>query len=327
MKISNNLKTGITAGSQIQLNPLQPNIPLTDPFASTAQKKLEDELSKIDSQFDLYGVNAYELPKSIDYTEMSYTPLTDGEIKKYSEDLLTEYKLSNIKQINESAANNAASLTTSKGSAETAAQKKQAEIESIYSSAKQDSSNDALRRGLARSSIVINKLNALESAKAQAKADTAQSLFDSIAEIDDKISGLEAKRLDALNEFDILYAAKLGAEIEKQKEERQGRLDEVIKYNNSLKSSNADYGLDYAKTDSALNNDLYEKNADIAQNDLISKIQQTVYEQKYTVVSEYLYNMTATDALKDLEDRKSFYLEQLGKAGYDKMLVEQKSRK
>ena len=328
MKINNNILTGITPVSQIQLNPVNPLKPeIISPYATTARDRLEEELKKIDGQFDLYGKNPYDLPKSPGYTELPYTPLTDEEIRQYALDNLAEYKLAGAKQINDSASRSAADLAASKTGLEAAAQKKQQDIDALYEAAKKDSSNDALRRGLARSSIIINKLNALESGKAQAKTDVVQSLFDNITQIDGKLNELETKRLDALDEFDIVYAAKLGKEIEKLKEERQSRMDDVIKYNNALKSEEAKYGLDYAKTDSALDKDAFNRNAEVAEKDLLAKIQQTVYEQKYSVISEYLYNMKPVDAIKDLEDNKSFYLEQLGKSGYDKMLLEQRSRK
>lgn len=330
MKISNGIigLSPLSQISQIRLDPANALTPeVLSPFATTARNKLEEELKKIDGQFDLYGKNVYDLPKSVGYEELSYTPLTDDEIRQYAAAALAEYKLAGAKQIKDSAERNAADLAASKSGLETAAQKKQQEIDAVYDSAKQSSSNDALKRGLARSSIIINKLGALENGKAQAKTDTAQSLFDGIAEIDGKLNRLETEKLDALDEFDIVYAAKLSQEIQKLNEERQKRMDDVIKYNNELKAAEAKYGLDYAKTDSALDQDAYSRNAEIAEKDLLSKMQQSVYEQKYGVVSEYLYNMKPADAVKDLEDNKSFYLEQLGKGGYEKALLEQRSRK
>ena len=328
MKISNNLKTGISAGSQIQLNPIKQLTPeILSPFATTPEKRLEDELKKIDSQFDLYGKNPYGLPQNVGYTELSYKPLTDDEIRQYASDSMAEYKLSAAKQINDSASRAAADLAASRIGLETAAKQKQQEIDAYYNTAKQDSSNDALRRGLARSSIIINKLDALENNKAQAKTDVTQSLFDGIAQIDARLNALETQRLDALDEFDIVYAAKLGQEIAKLQEERQKRLDEVVRYNNSLKADEAKYGLDYAKTDSALDKDVYSRTAEIADKDLITKIQRAIQSEKQDVINSYLYAMTAGDAVKELEARKNFYLEHLGKAAYDRMLVEHKGRK
>ena len=187
--------------------------------------------------------------------------------------------------------------------------------------------NDALRRGLARSSIIVNKLNALENSKAQAKSDAASGLFDSINQIDNKLNELETARLNALDEFDIVYAAKIGAEIQKLNAERQARLDDVIKYNNTLKAYEAQYGLDYAKTDSALDKDIFNQNSAIAEKDLLAKIQQTIYEQKYAIVSSYLNDMKPGDAVSNLTDKKDYYIAQLGKSGYDKLLAEQKTRK
>ena len=314
--------------SQIKLNPVSALTPeLLSPFATTPQKRLEDELKKIDEQFDLFKTNAYNLQKDVGYTPLNYTPLTDGEIKQYASDSLAEYRLMNLKQINDSASRTAADMVASKSGLETAAGKKQQEIDAHYDAAKQDSSNDALRRGLARSSVIINKLNALENNKAQAKTDVSQNLFDSISQIDGKLAELETARLNALDDFDIVYAAKLGAEIQKLTGERQDRLDQVVQYNNALKAAEAQYGLDYAKTDSSLNKDVFNQSAAIAENDLIAKIQESVYDQKYGAVSSYLSGMSASDAVKDLTDRKDFYVAQLGKNNYEKMLAEQRARK
>jgi len=79
MKLNNSINTGI--GSQIKLNPVNSLTPeLLSPFATTPQKRLEDELKKVDEQFDLYKTNAYNLQKDIGYTPLNYTPLTDDEI-------------------------------------------------------------------------------------------------------------------------------------------------------------------------------------------------------------------------------------------------------
>ena len=60
---------------------------------------------------------------------------------------------------------------------------------------------------------------------------------------------------------------------------------------------------------------------------MINKINRIVQSEKQDVISAYLYAMTPDSAVKDLEARKDFYMEHLGKAAYDKMVVEHKGRR
>ena len=322
MKLSTN--SGIP--SQIKLSTPSVAHEILSPFAAAPQNKLAEELKKVDSQYTLSGTNGYNLPQSVGYTPLDYKPLTDDEIKRYAADTLAEYRLMSLNQINDGAARTAADLAASKTGLETAASKKRQEIDAYYDAAKQAGSNDALRRGLARSSVIVNKLNALENNKAQAKTDVAASLFDSIHQIDNKLNELETARLNALDGFDIVYAAKLGAEIQKLGAERQARLDDVIKYNNTLKSGEAQYGLDYAKTDSALNKDLYNQNADIVKNDLLNEMRKMIQKEKYSIVLEYLNGMSKSDAQNNLKSNEAFYKEQLGADYYNNLTVIQNRR-
>jgi hypothetical protein len=127
-----------------------------------------------------------------------------------------------------------AKIAADKRNAETAAQKLQETAAEAYARAREASGYDSLKRGLARSSIAVNKIAELDGGEARERVRIADELARGVAELDGEITALDVKRQIALNDFIVAYAAKLTAAINDLKTERDARRAEALKYNNTL---------------------------------------------------------------------------------------------
>jgi hypothetical protein len=80
------------------------------------------------------------------------------------------------------------------------------EIEDLYSSLKNNAEKYALKRGLARSSIITERLSEYDKNHAGSASEITLSYDKSIAEINDQIDGLESEKEKSLDELNLSYA-------------------------------------------------------------------------------------------------------------------------
>lgn len=263
---------------------------------------------------------------SLNLEELKYTPETDAELSKKAENSLKDYYLKAINEINDEVTRAQKDLDEYKSGLSAAAQQQKEYLDNAYTEAKKNVSDDALKRGLARSSIVVNKISALEDSKASEVSGVAAQLFDSVAKIDYDLAALESQREKALADFDISYAAKLENEIDELKEARQARYDEVVKYNNDLKKEQAKYELDYAKADAALDDALYERMKESIEGGLNEKQAAAVLSRKTDEIGSYLNGLDKSSAVRFLEENKDFFVGEIGVRQYENLYSQQQRR-
>ena len=113
------------------------------------------------------------------------------------------------------------------------------QIETAFGQAQRNADNDALRRGLARSSIAHNRSADIQTAGAEARRDAVAQNLDNLAQIDNQLDGLTAKRERALNDFDIAHAARLTQEINNLTDARTRANNEAMAFNNRAAADEA----------------------------------------------------------------------------------------
>lgn len=174
------------------------------------------------------------LPDVPSYTRMEYEAPDDDALKARAEEGLAAYKAQGEqgidREIEAMRKQYEAQTAAAKESHEQAAR----ETEESYAAAKEDVNNDMLKRGLARSSVAANKQAQISQSEAKAKSDLAAAYEREVRELGEKINALGVQREQALNDFDLSYATKLSARIDELKKERDDKMSEVLKYNNSL---------------------------------------------------------------------------------------------
>lgn len=168
------------------------------------------------------------------YERFEYDSPSDEEIRKSAEDELQGYLDSNERAIRNEYAEREKDLNKSKESSKALYDESSEKLKDAYETASEALGNDALKRGLARSSIALNG----QLAASKAYGDSVASLVDEydrkIADIDRELDSLGSELSSALDSFRIDYAAKLTSRINELKAEREKSEREAIEYNNKL---------------------------------------------------------------------------------------------
>lgn len=208
-------------------------------------KSINDYLNDVEKK---YG---YERPQVVkpDYQEMSYAGKTDSEIEnlvkaKIQSDF--DSKKNELDYKNQTAING---VDSQLNSAVFKRDKLISDIESMFDKKKQDISDESLKRGLARSSIVLSGIADSENDRISTKADVmndySQRLLDLEAEKNSLSEKLEADKKSLEDDF----SNKFLLEVEKEIANREKELQKVTDYNNSIKDKLSEYEERQAKLD------------------------------------------------------------------------------
>ena len=195
-------------------------------------------------------------------------------------------------------------------------------VEGKYENAKENAKNDAIKRGLARSSIVVNTLSNLDAKKLSSLSELENSKNEKIEALNAQKSTLEQEKQNALNSFNLTYAIKLQDEIDSITSEIEKNRQSVIKYNNEIEQLQA-------KWEKQRQDDEYDKTTNLAK--LVSQYGTSVFDilkrnEKYAIASEYFAGLSKEDAINEITNN-SEYKTALGTANYNKLLEEINARK
>ena len=251
-------------------------------------------------------------PNDLTLERKTFEGKSDDEIKDEAQRSLKEYKDTGIADIEKSYSDKKTALDENIHDTKTQGESKKQETVDLYSSLKDDAKQDAVKRGLARSSIVINVLDAFN-----------QNMIDEYNKINEEISSkiqnlttqktlLDEQKQNALNSFDISYALKLSNKIDEINEKLSEQQQKVIEYNNQIAEKEAEYKS--KQTDKTLT---YAKYIQSYGKDGINVLKQ---DEKFTLAKNYLDGLTKEEALSELENNKVFASE-LGPSNYTKLKV------
>lgn len=199
---------------------------------SQDKEKLEKELGELSKLASSAVSEAVRKEYGAEYLKPDET--TDEELLKRAEES-TKQKIASEKDelvrdnekavgaLNEKAENENKNLAEAKKN-----------IEERYDSAKKIASDDALKRGLGRSSIIVNLLKEYDADKLKTIDEKDQKYGDELKKINDKITELNAELKSSLDKADMREAFEINERLTKLKSERDNANEKVIKYNNSL---------------------------------------------------------------------------------------------
>ena len=264
--------------------------------------KIKDELEKIDSQYTLPPVKDIKLPQ-LELEKLEYKPLSDQEIEELAKNSLAEYYTKTSRAIEQDTQNQQKNLDDYKKELYDALSQKEQNIIESFDQAKKDVASQALKRGLARSSIALGMEKELDAQKAREIAQARNSYIEQAARIDYQIADLETKKQAALNDLDITYAAKLAIEIDDLKRERAEKIKEVQKYNNELAKYQAEYEIDRLKAEQDLTLGQYDilKKKTEGLDALEKELEAQKQQKKFEYILDYLSQMPKKEAIKTAE--------------------------
>lgn len=285
--------------------------------AASSDKKTKDDLLKeladLDEKFKndplLFDIS---MPENLGLTKMEYDALTDEQIEELA-------KVQNQTMLNDEKVkleNELKKLTNDLLNQKEGIQKNSEEIsksiDDIYSERKSEAEKDALKRGLARSSIITGKIEEFDKNRVSDKVKLETDVVNSISKIDQTILTLESEKDLALENFNITHAAELLKKINALKTERANKINEVLKYNNEIAEKEAKY----QKEKESTLFDMEQKRKSEVTNE---KLLDYLYSEKAKMVKTYFDTMAPSEVLRQIGEDSSLK-EHLG--GYYNYIVQ-----
>ena len=154
--------------------------------------KLLDQIANINKSFA--NASDTKVNGSVSFDKLEQVTKSDDELLKEAENSLYDYKKSSVDKIEEDAASQKKALVENINTLKSQAEESKSSIAKAYDNARQATSDDALKRGLARSSIVINNLDALTNEEIDAYTTLDKEISDKVNAINFEISALDAQK-------------------------------------------------------------------------------------------------------------------------------------
>ncbi len=281
------------------------------------RKKLQDEIAEIEAAAGGSPV-ATKLP-DVKLEETVYNAPTDEQLAQAAKDKLAEYKAQGIAAVESESRNEKEELVGRRDTYESDMQGSLDALKSSYDDAAERIDNDVIKRGLARSSVAVTTKGELENEYLD-KADRIRSEYGKqIVALDSEISAIGTKLKQALDDFNIAYAAKLNETLAALKSEREKKIDDALKYNNEIRYKQAELDAKKAETESKLySNSLaqLEKFYSITPGGLEKR--DAMYQSIYDKMDAYLGSMSSTDAKAEIRNH-TFYSQHLSDALFYKL--------
>ena len=255
------------------------------------KRKLIKELQALDDTLTGKDAGLKETP---DFTKKTYEGMTDEEIEK-SARAQAEYEREAAEmELDRDTKEREQTLLQKENEAKEQEQARIRALEEAYGEAKKSAENEALRRGLARSSIALEQQQEYEQGKIKDVYAVREQTLKALSSLSQELSTLREEKARAVASLDLKLAADVSAKIDALKKERDSRLEEVLEYNNTLAEKAADYENDRAQTDLA-----YRKYYDSTQAQT-GPASTKVREQKIQAAIAYYDAMDKKDAFSEL---------------------------
>lgn len=296
---------------------------------TVALDELEQKFNQVDSKFNFTtGVNPEDYQSSLDLQKQSFEGLTEEQIKKQAEDSLHDYSNESKEKIENDYTSKKEAYETSLANLSESTSESKENLSEAYNQAKTDASNDAIKRGLARSSIIVNKLAKYDESMLTEFSNIEKTYLETSQKLNSEKNLLEVQKQNALDSFDISYAIKISEKINDISEKLSQKEREVIEYNNKVIQMEKEYELEQLEKLEAAKQKSLQTNldyAEFAKDGGIAVIDSMVIKEKYQIAKDYLMSLSKQQALQELQNN-SMFSTQL-KSGYVTLLNEIQSRK
>ena len=287
-------------------------------FSDDETKEINQKTKTIDELFkkfdDIDGKYTFKEEQTVSNNGLNlerkeFEMPDEDTIKKQAENSLAEYKDSSVKKIENDYIENKEILEQNLSQAKTNKENQQSSLKQAYEQVKTNASNDAIKRGLARSSIIVNKLAEYDGAMLTEFAQIEKDYTDAFTKLNNQKSQLEIQRQNALDGFDIAYAVKLTEKINQINSDLEEKQNKVIEYNNKIEQLEKEYLQNQEKITDDKNEAIRDDNAKLLEyytkngQAYIDKLKQ---EEKYNLALEYLNTLSKQDAINTLNNNTKF---------------------
>ena len=233
-----------------------------------------------------------EIPPSLDLEKMEVPEIDREKIKEETEKeegLKTETEKSRLSdEVETKVKEKESEIEDAKEKSE----KKKKEVNEIYDEYKVSVESDAIKRGLARSSVALLSIEGVEASRANELVKLAENLTSSINLLESDITKLQQGLDSSLEQLDLELAENINSKLAKKIEELEKKRNEAIEFNNKVNQMEAEYQmkrLDKVDEAAKLEEELAKKYKGYAETDK--------REKKVQLALDYFSTMDKTTAL------------------------------
>ena len=180
-------------------------------------------------------------PKDSGLKEIEYALDSDEDIAELAQKENALGKSQDTASLNSKYEAQKSALEKSKAKADENLKSGYEQLSELYDQLRKRTENDALKRGLARSSIVSSQLGDLNTERMKGAGELQASYNSTVSDIEGSIEKLEAEKDIALENLDIKYALELESRINELTEKRDKTAAEYEKYNADVRKKNQEY--------------------------------------------------------------------------------------
>lgn len=232
----------------------------------TRNKEVEDfinDLKNINTK--LTSAGEVKMPEAPNFTKMEDVVIDNSKIEEDAIKSLESYKNSSMENINKEFDNKSTELNANKKNLILSASDMKNTVKKDYEKVKESAEADAIKRGLARSSIVINTLDAFNKDELETYKAIDKELTDGLNAINFELNALVSAKDDALRDFDIEYASELTNKINETTDKLKEAQEKVIKYNNDIAEKEANYLKSISELEKEINDSNWDRDKDVAE--------------------------------------------------------------
>ncbi|MDE6965757.1 MAG: hypothetical protein K2O94_02125 [Clostridiales bacterium] len=287
------------------------------PNNSEERSKLEEEIKRLESS--AFGSVGKPTLSQTELNEIEYTPPTDEYLAVEAENSLANDRADQIQAIRDRSENEVKQNTAVRDAYISDRDGERATLAENYEAAVRAVDNDAIKRGLARSSVAAVGRSELESEYLKRNADVEKSYGKKIAELDGEIAAADGKLRAALDDFNLSYATRLNQKIAELKAERDQKIERVTSFNNSVREKQAKLDADKLKTESDLFSAAIEQKKKANSADGLSASERDkLFKSVYDSMDKYLASLDKQEAKLEIRNH-TLYRQHLSNYYYTKL--------
>ncbi|MBR2337271.1 MAG: hypothetical protein IKA61_04950 [Clostridia bacterium] len=273
---------------------------------SEEKKKLKEKLGEIDSEYKSAPNRTYNGIAVPNVEEKTYEMPSDEQVAKKADEEISPLYDAKIQSLNSESEFQRESVENEKDELYQRAEQSLKELKKTYDKARENTSDEAIKRGLARSSIILNQLKDLENSEINATGGILSQRDKDLSALSKKIDEIKLKLLNDTNVLNEERAKEINERLEELLEKYRAEEKEVIEYNNKLKAQKAET---LAKL----------KSAGIIANETNSEEYANMIAKKTKALYSY-YFAFGKNALDEIKKDRQFIIENVGEKGYDSLV-------
>lgn len=243
-----------------------------------------------------------DAPDSLNLEKIDVPNKSEQEISKEAEKVINEKFEEAKKTSNKNYENKIDEILKSNEKLMSKNQENQKEINSYYDASRKETENQMLKRGLARSSIVIGELASIEGTRASDLAKLLSSFEQTLDSNEKQIQEYNNLKEQAIEELDIKKVLEIENKISSLTEEYEKAKKDAISFNNNIEKLQAEYKKDLDKQKLEKQKETLKLKSTYGDD----YFKEELHQKQYDFLESYLDSLEPSYALNLLLTNKEF---------------------